>query len=99
MANQKVIFVNSLLAKVTALAKICDDADDLYGAYTDRGYAPAGANPIVDGDLANGQITNITAAQIPDLMNLLAQITAFANNQAVFQSNWKYVMNKGRTDI
>jgi len=97
--NQKVVFVGQLLKSITSLAQVCDMAEDLQSVYASRGYANGGSNPIVDGDLVNGGITNISASQLGDLINVMAQMVAFRNNFPVFQSQWSTTLNAGRTDI
>ena len=94
--SQKESFVQRLQGAATQLAQTADLFQDLFSVYFDRGYNDGGANEIGDDDIAS---TNLTAAQVGNLITLAEQLDHFLNNAAVAQGDYDAVLNAARTDV
>jgi len=92
----KIAFAQEGQALCTELADVLERFKSYFATYFDRGYNGGGSNPIVDGDLTS---LAVTAAQIAASITLAENIDKFANNQAIFQSDYDATINGLRTDI
>ena len=75
------------------MAPIMDGLDELDGEYFDQGYNGAGADPIIDADVA---AYSITAAQFTNVITLMQQLQNFFANTAVTTGDYAATVNAVR---
>ena len=66
--EQKQTFVQHVQNLANELAKFQDDYTDAFNVQTARGWAPGGADPIIDADITG---TSITAAELNSFLSTL----------------------------
>ena len=97
--TDKIQFINRATDALTELAQLQERISALAGVFTARGYAVAGADPIIDADIA-GSESKLSAAQIQTiLVPILGEYIAFCSNAAVATKDRKKDINICRKDI
>ena len=105
MSAQKTRFVWKVLKNMERIGEIVRETRDQVDVYIDRGYAPAGANPITDADLnvtlpGEGiDLQGLTVAEFGEAATVLLALLAFADGQAVQAANYEAIINKYRRDV
>ena len=94
--SRKLDFTQNLQGKVGALALAADELKNLYDLYFDRGYNSGGADPIVDGDIAD---TEITAADVTLAITFVENLEKLLTNQDPTNGDYDATLNKVRSDI
>lgn len=96
MANKKLDFAQQIQTCATKMAQAIEAFQKLDGIYYDRGYNPAGNDPITDADLVS---LGITASDVASGITLAEQVEIFKNGQsAPTVADYGATMNKLRTD-
>jgi hypothetical protein len=102
---QKTRFIWRVLSLLLKVGEIVREAQDLSKVYTDRGYAPAGSNPISDADFnvdmpGEGiHLAGMTLTQFNEAAGAMVQIIAFMTGQTSVKADYTTVINKYRQDI
>jgi hypothetical protein len=95
-AMSKALFVQALQTAATELAQVADRIEQHLEIYDHRGYAPNGANPIVDAEIESlGLDVNLLNLVI----GLNRQLLRFRDNQSVTSDNYGVTLSKIRNDI
>lgn len=82
MATQKELFVNDLLDLAQALNTfMLENTPDIVQQWQSLGYASAGSDPIVDGDLT--AYNGLTAAQLNSFIGAIGLFDDYFNNVSV----------------
>lgn len=92
MAN-KLDFANEIIQKSTEMMGLAKDLSDLNEFYFDNGLDSGGADPIIDDDVSE---SDITAAEIADVVNFAGYLSTWLNNGVPFQADWSATLNKVR---
>ena len=87
---KKTAYIREITRTIQEIDTIFDNLEDLKKEYTDLGYAPAGANPIVDADLA---AYNLTADNMTAGVTLLQQMINLATGAAVTVADYSATSN------
>lgn len=85
LSSQELAFMQRLQSAAHNLGDTIADLRQLEGIYFDRTYSA-----IVDTDLAD---VEVTAVQLTDAINLIAQIKNLMDNNVVTQGDWDAKLN------
>ena len=94
MAN-KTTFTTQMKVDITELANLYNSLRDAVDVFFDRGYNSGGADPIVDGDITD---LDVTAANVGSAITLTQQLTNFFENAAVAQGDYDLTLSVMRGD-
>jgi hypothetical protein len=88
--ERKSAFIVNTIRQAQGLASIADAIADLENEYFDNGYDGAGADSIIDADVA---AHDITAAQFTSYITLMQQLKNFFGNSAVTTGDYAATLN------
>ena len=92
----KVTFITGVQGQVTSMAGMADAMQNLFSVYWDRGYNPAGSDPITEADLVP---FGIDIADFTACMTLFENFEKFLTNQAAAVADYDNTINKVRSDM
>lgn len=92
----KVDFALRVQGVMAQLGQASAALDVLGAVYVARGYAPAGADPITDADIAS---TGLTVAHLNDVIALATQYQRFLDNLSVTSGTYRLTINRLRNDL
>lgn len=94
--SSKLVFAGEAQRVCTAIIAAFRDGYDQREVYNDRGYPPAGGDPITDGDLTN---LGITAADVEAAMQFFENLQKMLDGEQVTVADYRNSLNKMRTDV
>jgi hypothetical protein len=92
MAN-KLDFANRIIDRTTEMMELASELSKLHEFYFDNGLDSGAADPITDQDVA---ASDITAAEIGDVINFAGHLDTWLNDGVPFQADWSVTLNKVR---
>lgn len=102
--NSKHRFVVKILDIIQKLAVIISEIAALTKTYTDRGYAPGGANPLTEADITTiltmgGLQMELDLAKFNEIAGMLTQFQNFMTGLTATKADHSAVVNKYRQDV
>lgn len=94
--SEKNAFTNQYRDQATAVAQARSVCEAMIKVYYNRGYNTGGSDQITDEDIA---ATNITAAELANMVTFSEQLVNMLDNQAVTQSNYQATLDVLRNDL
>jgi len=102
-SKDKVTLANSVLALMTAMADLQDEAEGIVAQYFGKNFNSGGADAITEDDLRRDDgsggyiyLANITPANIGNATNALNAYIALMNGQSAPVSNWRTLVDQIR---